>query len=342
MGATTGSTSENGNIFCSLRNRGKSFIASRRTPGTVLYMAVILHVRPGEEQPSFEDFVLNTPESSVALDGYVRGAPQIGKTHADFDHHEGVERYQTPSTCLQVLAAIDSGNDFLESSELNVYVNDHDPDVAFSVWLLHNRAYIPLLKPEQRNRLEQVFLAEDRVDVSGGVYAGDTEPEVLETLAWICDLWCQQRASGAEASEEDMRAAIASMCGRLSSWVLAGISAVGEVSMEVETIAQLGTVAVIREHHPLARTTLASKGVEVFISVLNPLGTKVTVGTTTPEGDNLNDLWPLLNSAEKKVGGVAAGQWGGSDSVGGSPRLSGTSLNLATILSVVHHWRTRK
>lgn len=305
-------------------------------------MAVILHVRPGEEQSSFAEFVATTPGPAVALDGYVRGAPQSCNTHADFDHHEGVERQQTPSTCLQVLEAIDNGDTLLESSELNVYINDHDPDVAFSVWLLHNRAYIPLLKQEQRQRLEQVFAAEDRVDVTGGTSAGDTEPEVVETLAWICDLWCQQRANGDAATEENIRAAIASMCGRLSSWVLAGISSTGDVDMEVETVAQLGNVALIREHHPLARTTLESKGIKVFISVLDPYGTKVTVGTTASENGGLNELWPVLNKAEQEVRSLTEEQWGGSDSVGGSPRITGTALNLTTVLTTVYRWSLSK
>jgi len=67
---------------------------------------------------------------SIALDGYVKGPPRffIQGPYANFNHHEGVARIATRSTCAQVYFYICLGllDTFQKRGEphANVYIND--------------------------------------------------------------------------------------------------------------------------------------------------------------------------------------------------------------------------
>ena len=52
----------------------------------------------------WQDFINSKPRFSIALDGYVKGPPRflIQGPYANFNHHEGVARIATRSTCAQV------------------------------------------------------------------------------------------------------------------------------------------------------------------------------------------------------------------------------------------------
>lgn len=52
----------------------------------------------------WEDFINSKPRFSIALDGYVKGPPRflIQGPYANFNHHEGVARIATRSTCAQI------------------------------------------------------------------------------------------------------------------------------------------------------------------------------------------------------------------------------------------------
>jgi hypothetical protein len=52
----------------------------------------------------WKDFIEKKPHFSIALDGYVKGPPRfsIQGPYANFNHHEGVARIATRSTCAQV------------------------------------------------------------------------------------------------------------------------------------------------------------------------------------------------------------------------------------------------
>jgi hypothetical protein len=91
-----------------------------------------------------EDFIEKKPRFSIALDGYVKGPPRfsIQGPYANFNHHEGVARIATRSTCAQVYYYIRLG--LLDTFQKNghpragVYINDVDQDVCLYCWLLKN------------------------------------------------------------------------------------------------------------------------------------------------------------------------------------------------------------
>jgi hypothetical protein len=116
-----------------------------------------LHVEP-RQIVTWREFLKEAPDYSIALDGYVEGPPhfmsrgdsaykkgQMGP-HANFNHHEGVDRLATRSTCEQVYVAIKQG--FMDAFKPNgkvdghIYVNDPDQDTCLAVWLLQNHERI--------------------------------------------------------------------------------------------------------------------------------------------------------------------------------------------------------
>ena len=71
---------------------------------------ICLHVLPRQTM-TWDCFVKNTPPGSIALDGLVPEAPNTNvlTRHINFNHHEGVVRGATMSTCMQVYIEIKQG-----------------------------------------------------------------------------------------------------------------------------------------------------------------------------------------------------------------------------------------
>ena len=120
------------------------------------------------------DFIHTKPRFSIALDGYVKGPPRflIQGPYANFNHHEGVARIATRSTCAQVYFYIRLG--LLDTFQKNgkpharVYINDVDQDACLSCWLLKNSEKLEGLRFD--NLLVQMILFEDILDASAGAY----------------------------------------------------------------------------------------------------------------------------------------------------------------------------
>ncbi len=74
-------------------------------------MKIKLHMLPKEPPVSWDKFVSEYPDYSIALDGFVFGSPNFdSKTNKfNFNHHEQVSRLETRATCAQVLMGIRQG-----------------------------------------------------------------------------------------------------------------------------------------------------------------------------------------------------------------------------------------
>jgi len=149
---------------------------------------------------SWEDFINSKPNFSIALDGYVKGPPRflIQGPYANFNHHEGVARIATRSTCAQVYFYICLGllDTFQKQGEPNahVYINDVDQDVCLSCWLLKNSDKLIGLRFE--NLLFQLILFEDILDASAGAYPINPDSPEIRRQAWIYEPYTKARADG--------------------------------------------------------------------------------------------------------------------------------------------------
>ena len=88
---------------------------------------------------SWEQFQLEKPPFSIALDGYVNEGTRRNPSgpYANFDHHSHVDRISTRSTAEQVHMEINLGlfDTFRVKGKpfANLYVNDCDEDTTLAL-----------------------------------------------------------------------------------------------------------------------------------------------------------------------------------------------------------------
>lgn len=77
-----------------------------------IIMSIKLFVEPNGFPITWNEFLADAPQNSIALDGYVKGGPKfdLKSVKANFNHHEEVDRLATRSTCSQVLMALRMGS----------------------------------------------------------------------------------------------------------------------------------------------------------------------------------------------------------------------------------------
>ena len=112
-----------------------NFIFTSKTEETIV-KNITLHVLPRQEISWINFLADQYPVNSIALDGFIIGGPSFdyAQRKVNFDHHSGVVRSATMSTCMQVYLAIKEGLfDLFAGKKPNVYINDCDQDTALAV-----------------------------------------------------------------------------------------------------------------------------------------------------------------------------------------------------------------
>ncbi|QEG02160.1 hypothetical protein Mal15_62430 [Stieleria maiorica] len=296
-----------------------------------MHPKIELHVEPGVEK-SWHAFCRDHPPNSIALDGYVTGPPAFDPDgpYANFDHHRGVNRLATRSTCGQVLVAILLGlfDSFGQDGEsgAHVFVNDCDQDVCVAYWLLSHAKQVRELHVEME--ISQLIIIEDLMDATAGAIPFDPDRTIIRKQAWAFELYDQARASGAlqQMNGEEMRQLIETTSDRISHLA----SGEGEERSLCGSFDVLGGGMgwqMIREHGQYARTRLFAQGVRAFVAVREcPDGRYTyTLGRMSPfVRFPLDRIYSALNEAEPST--ADSEQWGGSDMIGGSPRGCGSAL----------------
>jgi hypothetical protein len=291
---------------------------------------------------SWPDFVDSKPNFSIALDGYVKGPPKflIQGPYANFNHHEGVARIATRSTCAQVYFYICLGllDTFQKSGEpqANVYFNDVDQDVCLSCWLLKN--YDKLVKLRIDSVLFQLIMFEDILDASAGAYPINPERPMLRKQAWIYEPYTRARTDGSiyHMSKNEMLQILWSVCDRIDS-AIAGQSVEIDLDTTFETIGGGDGWQFIIEEGSYARTKLFSEGVKAYVSLINSREGYYfyTIGKMSPFVKfPVNRIYEALNKAEDLSSPENC--WGGSPIIGGSPRKTGSRLSPDKVAKVIN------
>jgi len=290
----------------------------------------------------WQDFTNSKPPFSIALDGYVKGPPRflIQGPYANFNHHEGVARIATRSTCAQVYYYIRLGllDTFQKNGKPNarVYINDVDQDVCLSCWLLKNSAKLEGLRFD--NVLVQLILFEDILDASAGAYPINPENPQIRRQAWIYEPYTQARTDGSiySMSKKEMKDILRSVCVRIDA-AIDGRSGEIELDTRFEKIGGGPGWQLINEKGPYARTKLFSKKIKAYVAVVeNKEDTYAyTIGKMSPfVMFPLERIYGALNKAE----GLSSQEncWGGSAIIGGSPRKTGSRLSPEKIQKVIN------
>ena len=319
-------------------------------------MSVNLHVGAKVHPMSFKDFIETSPGYSVALDGYVAEGPkfvqhkQLGGLvvpYANFNHHEGVSRLETRSTCAQVLLALRMGlfDAFREDGErqLTAYVNDCDEDVSLSWFLLSHAHIAEVVMNPILNRLVAV---EDFLDTTAGAYPLSHNLPLLEELAWVFDPYRQFRQRGGlERRDDDAFAGIIEDVGNRIEKHIVGSGKRLKLDTEwaywtdkrnpLHAMSDNHSWHMVKEIGRHARLSLFSMGVRAYVSVSQQSDNRwrYTVGRVSPFIPfDVPAILASLNDAER----TTTDRWGGSDLVGGSPRVDGSVLTPIEVAEVVN------
>jgi hypothetical protein len=299
---------------------------------------ITLHVRPGPGI-SRDQFLATHPPFSIALDGYVVGAPFL-VTRADgpfrnFNHHEVVDRSCTNATCEQARRAVVLGiyELFRDSRgrRAELWVNDCDQDVCLASWILLNpdRAAEP--------KVRQLAQIEDLLDASSGAYPMPHERELLAEVRWVFDPYGRARPRLAGMNADDMREVITDVHLRIEQFAL---GRPGQVLLEGEyrRLGGSGDWWLVEVDRQQAREKMVAAGARAAVELYGRHGDRYVYSLWRRSEYivwfPVREILRALNVAEGMAPDDPAG-WGGADNVGGSPRGRGSALSPAEVEAVV-------
>lgn len=289
-----------------------------------------LIIEPGKVY-SWDEFRKQKPPFSIALDGIVADSSKRDPAgpYANFDHHTNCDRIATRATCEQVHFEINMG--LFETFKLNgiptanIHVNDCDEDTCLSVWLLQNHERVIGHGEPAINRL---VYYEDRLDSSAGSYPfGNTETR--RKMAWVFEPYTKPRFEGKVSSinSREMQAIIENVLARITAFTLDRSEEIG-LDGNYEVIGGNKSWKFIQETGPFARLAMFVDHVSAFVVYVGKQEKKykyVLGRKSVWVPFDIEALYEVLNEADASVV-TDTNKWSGSNTIGGSPRLSGSSL----------------
>lgn len=304
-------------------------------------MTIDLNIEPRKVY-TWSDFIKEKPAYSIALDGFVDSITKRDPEgpFANFDHHSKVDRIATRSTSEQVHMEINLGlfDTFRNNGipEAHVYVNDPDEDTCLAWWLLKNNEQV---KNHAEPRINRLVYCEDRLDSTAGAYPfGDIS--MRRKMAWIFQPYNEARFNGriAQMNEAEMRNVMESVEARISKYIF-GES--GEIALEGNYLKIGGGNGWVltKETGPASRMAMYNDGITAFAALVakKPDGSFVySLGRRSVWTKfNILKLYDILNNEESSII-TESNMWGGSDTIGGSPRATGSKLSPERLQEIIN------
>lgn len=315
-------------------------------------MSVLMHVDPTIVSMTWDAFCETSPPYSIALDGYVNDVSLFDGTapRANFDHHslntndatkrespgKRIDRLITRATCGQILIAIRTGLFHCfrnhEGIQANVYVNDGDQDVCTSWYLIKHAVETERVYNFRLNRLVSL---EDTLDSFGGAYPFPLEMPELKELAWVFEPYTSFRLSGGvdRKNGAEFAVMIQEVEQRISLYVNGkGFSI--PLQTKYDTLFEGIGWCMVHEEGAQARTAMVANGIHAFVSVRERGNGRYTytIARTAPFiRFSVPSILEDLNIAEECL----VDCWGGSDTIGGSPRVTGSRLTPKEVREII-------
>ena len=293
---------------------------------------------------SWDEFTQTKPPYSIALDVYVNSVSELdfNGPYLNLDHHSGVRRLITRSTCAQVYLAIVLGLFQLFQKDnqphANIYVNDCDQDVCLSYWLLKNPDKILNLRVQ--DNIARLIIGEDFLDATAGSFPIDLTRDVMQQGFWIFEPYTIARTSGElkNYSSSQLVELIMSVYERINLFTEGKAQRI-EVDARYEMVGGGEGWILAKEIGAYARAQLYQEGVQALITFRDNQD-----GTYTYSIGKISDfikfpipeLYNVLNQAENLID--PSNQWGGSTIIGGSPRRSGSKLKPEKLENIVNDY----
>lgn len=317
-------------------DNSKPVIIKKDTPNVRLNIVKGLSVTPAQ--------LKKYKERTIFVDGVYNGAPFVNneKQIYSLDHHEGIIRNFTLSSCEQALIMVMKGLT-LDEGTWNIYVNEPDLDAVLSIWVLCNYRELIELKETILQKTVRLVRVEGIIDVHGFTmsdftgYASstfDTEKEIIDKLME------QERILKGkhEWNKIDYTKYTMLMLGKIDI-VIYGQDKEKKKAMTIREIKNFS----MRNSKYIIICESASGIYEVEESLKNKYPGKVGIIILRSSYDNkrytlrlandfispdLSELYKELNKIDKAVTKSDEGnKWGGSENIGGSPRLTGSYLS---------------
>jgi len=296
------------------------------------------------------------PAGTIFVDGAAQGEPFVDPQRAvyNLDHHEGCVRAFTLAACEQAMVLIRKGLD-LRRRDWTIVANDVDLDALLAIWVLLNHLRLTGPDPRARAAVMPLLRLEGAIDAHG--------LELADLTALPADLMQETRRRMDRLLGREQALKSTGLWQRIDPLEYA-VDRLATLDAQVYPPDHFEDVAEIEE---LARVELCTGSVAVICRAKvgiyeveqqlrrfhgDRLGLIVLqkgeseyslrqVDPTLPVG--LTELYSILNLVDPRSdGSLAANRWGGSNEIGGSPRASGTGLDLARIAAVCRqaHQRT--
>ena len=291
----------------------------------------------------WDAFLATAGPFAIALDGFVYGGPRFSeKTNEagpaiNMNHHEEVDRLATRATCAQTLMALRQGLFDLfrdeDGPKANVFVNDCDEDVCTSWFLLKQHYWAEQPMNPLLNRLVAL---EDALDATAGAYPFPVDLPALRSMAWIFEPYRQFRLSGEIDKRESRsyRGVIEDVEHRIACH-LVGTGHEIALDSRFEIVGGGHGWKMVQEIGAQARTGMFADGIRAYVSVRHRPDGRYTyvLGRMSPFVPfDIIALFAKLNELDA----TGEDRWGGSNTVGGSPRVAGSSLSPEELTRVIN------
>ena len=298
---------------------------------------------------------------SIFLDGAGDFPPKLDNKNRfyNLDHHQGCIRPFTLATCEQALVLVTNGLE-LDEGDWTLYANEPDLDTVFAIWVLLNFRRIPKLSTRSRDVLLPLLRLEGAIDANGAELAdfcGLPQKTLREARNQLDLLYTREKEFRATEHSPDR------------SWLDYTLAMLGELDQLVYTRADFHDHTSIEEilgHLEIADRKVAvacrdQSGIyEAERSLKNRFAEQLGIIALekSKHGDTrhytlrrvsallnleLERAYDLLNIVDPTVNGRPANnRWGGSDDIGGSPRITGTRLQPHEVLRILQQAYRRK
>ncbi|MDP3954400.1 MAG: hypothetical protein Q8Q06_03210 [bacterium] len=301
-------------------------------------MPVELKMRPNDKPISWEEFTETKPNFSIAIDGYVAERPRLNTKgpYANFNHHEGVSRLETRATCAQIHLLIRLGLFRLFRNEngpmAHVWTNDCDEDVCLSWYLLsHNFIAESMINP-CLNRLVDVA---EIMDTTAGMYPLSVDVPIQRQLAWVMEPYRRFRFGGAI----DLRDAdsfinvVTDVCTRIEKHII-GDGKDLPLDTRYKIIGGGQGWSLIEEIGNQGRQGAFSDGIRAFVSARERDDGKWSYSIGRASECIPFDVLRVIDRLNKEE--CVNDTWGGSSTIGGSPRITGSSLSPDKLIRIIN------
>lgn len=287
-----------------------------------------------------EEFQRTHPRGSIAVDGYLPEGPwlDLDALQANLNHHEAVDRLATRCSTAQGAIGVRMGRfEAFFREGVHFWTNDCDPDVATLLWVLENPARMRGVLNPLFNKMLHLL---DMLDTTAATYPFPMDFDLGE-YHWIFEPYFEAQARGIiERKEPREYERIVNDCHLHLEQYLAGKPGRVEIETGYDVISLHPGWGMFRTHGSLSRMAIVAAGYFAFVLVRErPNGTYTYTIQRTSDGVRypLQRFIQALNAREQRYyTDPLQEQWGGGDTVMGSPRVRGSKQPPAEVAEVLN------